>query len=69
MHEQTEKEDLTMKKRVLAALLCTSLTAGALAGCGSFGGKETTAVQKASGGKRTAYLLDGAFKSYGGGIY
>lgn len=47
MHEQTEKEDLTMKKRVLAALLCTSLTAGALAGCGSFGGKETAAGTKA----------------------
>lgn len=36
-----------MKKRVLAALLCTSLTAGALAGCGSFGGKETAAGTKA----------------------
>lgn len=47
MHEQTEKEDLTMKKRVLAALLCTSLTAGALAGCGSFGGKEAAAGTKA----------------------
>ena len=46
MHEQTEKEDLTMKKRVLAALLCTSLTAGALAGCGSFGAKRQQRAQR-----------------------
>ena len=33
--ERMEKEDYEMKKRVLAALLSTSLTAVALAGCTS----------------------------------
>ena len=32
---QEEKEDYDMKKKILAALLCASMTAGALAGCGS----------------------------------